>query len=404
MPILPADRDRPKGQFAGVALLAIGETLVWAGLFYVFAAMFLSWETDLGWSKTEISLGITLAILTSAACAPISGRIIDAGYGRFLLSVGAIVGALGLLMLAQLSTKAGFLAAWVLIGATQSATLYEPCFSFVTRTLGGNARPTITRITLVAGFASTLCFPAAAVLNGAYGWRVTLVLFACVVAFIAAPALYFGASLLEKATTTPALPHVRAENKAAVKRVMARREFWLLAFGFGFVALNHGLILNHVLPIFVDRGASLWAATAAASLIGPAQVLGRVMMLSVERRLNSVPLAIIAITTACTASLVLFSARYLPELIFLFAVLQGCAFGVFSILRPVMVAEILGRAAFGAVSARSSIPYLVAVALSPYIASLIWQAAGYDLVILFALATSLIGLIAVRSLRHAAQP
>lgn len=364
--------------------------------------MFLAWETDLGWSKSEISLGITLAILTSAACAPISGRIIDAGYGRFLMPVGAVVGALGLLLLAELDTKGGYWVAWIMIGATQSATLYEPCFSFVIRTLGGKARFAITRITLVAGFASTLSFPAAALLNGAYGWRITVIIFACVVAFIAAPALYFGALLLERSTTQKAPAPIKAENRATIKRVMKRREFWLIAFGFAFVALNHGIILNHVLPIFVDRGASLWAATAAASMIGPSQVLGRVLMLRFERRLNSVPLAMIAISTACVASLVLLTAQYHPALIFLFAVLQGCAFGVFSILRPVMVAEILGRAAFGAISARTSIPYLVAVAISPYIASLIWHAAGYDVVILFALIASLIGLIAVRSLRNAA--
>jgi hypothetical protein len=34
--------------------LAIGETLVWAGLFYIFAALLLSWERDLGWPKTGL--------------------------------------------------------------------------------------------------------------------------------------------------------------------------------------------------------------------------------------------------------------------------------------------------------------------------------------------------------------
>lgn len=382
-------------------LLALGETLVWAGLFYSFAALFLAWERDLGWSKTDLTLGVTLAILTSALCAPVAGRIIDAGYGRQLMSLGAVFGAVMLASLALVTSKPMFLSVWVLIGAAQSSCLYESCFSFVTRTLGGAARFAITRITLFAGFASTLSFPAAAVLSQNLGWRATVVIFAIVVALVAAPLLYTGAQLLERHSAEPPVKGARSDNQAAVKRAMARREFWLLALAFSLVAMNHGTILNHILPIFVDRGASLWMATAAASLVGPAQVLGRVMMLRFEVNMASVTLALIALATACVAAMVLLTAELAPALIFPFAVLQGCAFGVFSILRPVMVAEILGRAAFASISARTSVPYLIAVALSPVLGALLWQIAGYDLVIAAALGFSLLALLAIRLLRPA---
>jgi len=398
---MPSD-TRSGGLTLAVGLLAVGETLVWAGLFYVFAALFVAWETDLGWAKTDLTLGITLAIFASALAAPIAGRIIDAGHGKALMCIGALTGAASLAGLSQIETRAGFTALWVLIGTSQAACLYEACFSFVTRTLGDQARFAITRITLVAGLASTLAFPAAGLLAPAFGWRVTVLTFAAVVAFVAAPLLYLGGTLLEQRAPLRAPTPPRAENKAAVKRAMARREFWLIALVFALVALNHGTILNHILPIFTDRGASLWMATAAASLIGPSQVMGRLVILRYELRLGSVTMTMIALGIACVAAFVLLLAGLAPPLIFLFAVLQGGAFGVFSILRPVMVADILGRTAFGAISARTSVPYLVAIAASPYLGALVWQVAGYNLVIACALGFSMLALSAAYVLRKSA--
>ena len=66
-------RDRP------VFLLAAGQTLVWAGLYYVFPALLVRWETALGWSRTDLTAAITLAILLSALSSPLAGRLIDAG-------------------------------------------------------------------------------------------------------------------------------------------------------------------------------------------------------------------------------------------------------------------------------------------------------------------------------------
>src|SRR3546814_3029874 len=65
--------------------LAFAETLVWAGVFYIFPALIAHWEADLGWSKTTVSGAFTAALVTSALCAPLAGRMIDAGHGRRLL-------------------------------------------------------------------------------------------------------------------------------------------------------------------------------------------------------------------------------------------------------------------------------------------------------------------------------
>lgn len=355
----------------------------------------------MGWAKTDLMLGFTLAILTSAACAPVFGRLIDAGYGKWVLSGGAVSGALLLLLLAQSQSRAEFITLWMAIGAAQAACLYEPCFAFVTRVVAGNPRAAITRITLAAGFASTLAFPLAATLAGAYGWRGAVLVFAGMVGLVGAPLLFAGGSLLEKAYPDRPRIQTHAVNKKAVGAALARAEFWLIAAAFAFISLNHAMVLSHVLPLFVDRGATQNQAVQAAMLIGPAQVAGRVLMMRLESRVSSLGITLWAITGGCVAAIILLASGFLPLLIFLFAMVQGAAFGVVSILRQVLVAEFLGRVAFGAISSRAAIPFLIAAATAPYIAAVLWGIGGYDLVIIAALGFALSALCAVLILRHA---
>ena len=88
---------RPR--WGAVALLAMGQTIAWAGLYYVFAALLLTWEQSLGWAKTELTIGLTAAVLVAAACAPLIGRLIDADKGRWVLGLGTLGGAAALALL-----------------------------------------------------------------------------------------------------------------------------------------------------------------------------------------------------------------------------------------------------------------------------------------------------------------
>ncbi len=80
--------------------LAIAQTLLWGSLYYLFPAMLLHWEETFGWSRSEISLALTLAVAVSAIFAPWAGRIIDKGYGALMMGLSAAAGGAILLLLA----------------------------------------------------------------------------------------------------------------------------------------------------------------------------------------------------------------------------------------------------------------------------------------------------------------
>jgi len=405
MTVTATTPKRPSA-WRGVWMLAAGQTLVWVSLYYSFAALLFTWEQDLGWSKADLTLGITLAVLVSALVTPLAGLVIDRGGGRLLLGGSALLGALALALLAAAESPLTFTLLWLVVGVAQGACLYEPCFSFVTKVMAGAARKAITRIALIAGFAGPIAFMSGALLAELLGWRGAVLVYAAVAAGLGAPLLYIGAGWVERA----AVPGVaesrqaaRAADRAALHAALRRPAFWLIGLAFPLMSVNHGMLLNHVVPLLVERGLTEALAVAAASLIGPMQVAGRVLMILGERRFAAYWLVAISFLGVFLAAWLLLAAGLSPLLAFAFAAVQGASYGVISILRPVIVAEFLGRRAFGVISGWLAVPYLLGFAAAPFLAALLWEAPllgqGYDTVILAAAALATAGALAIAALR-----
>ena len=66
--------------------VSLGETLAWAGLFYLFPASLIRWKLHFDWSISELSGGLMIALIVSAITGIGSGKLIDKGLGRELMS------------------------------------------------------------------------------------------------------------------------------------------------------------------------------------------------------------------------------------------------------------------------------------------------------------------------------
>ena len=98
-------------------------------MLYIFPALIVHWETDLGWSKTELSAAFTAALIISALAAPLAGHLIDQGYGRVVLTGSAMVGGVTIGAVGLIEKYGLFFTAWLVLGLAMAGCLYEPCFS-----------------------------------------------------------------------------------------------------------------------------------------------------------------------------------------------------------------------------------------------------------------------------------
>ena len=87
----------------------------------------------------------------------------------------------------------------------------------------------------------------------------------------------------------------------------------------------------------------------------------------------------------------------------IFVLFQGAGFGMASIIRPILIADLLGRRRFGTIAGILAVPFLLAMALAPSLAGVIWGAGGYNLLILITAVIGLFGLCALGLAAHCAK-
>lgn len=359
--------------------LAVAETLVWAAFYYSFPAFLPAWEASLGWSRAEISGAFTACLVVTGLLAPRAGRLIDRGYAKQMF-VGAIaLGATLLALLSQATELWQFWTIWIVLGIVNAACLYEACFAIITVTVGANSRRAITIVTLWAGFAGTVSFPSAYLLEEAFGWRGAMLVFAGVSAFVSLPLAWVGFGWLDGFRDTPASDPKTGGGPA--RAILRNPVFWLIGLGFATIGIVHGMIISHIRPILDDRGVAVALAVLVASMFGPMQVLGRIVMLAFERWLAPIQMALICFLGVIIGLALLAAARIEPVLAVVFVAPYAAAYGIASIIRPVLTADFLGRENFGAIAGMLALPYMLGFAIAPTMAAIIWSAAGYDAVL-----------------------
>lgn len=392
----PDDAAAP-GYRTVVGGLAVGQIVSWAILYYGFSSFVLPMMRDLGWPKATLMGAFTLALLVWGLANYAVGAAIDHGHARRVMTVGALLGALSCALWAAATTPWVLYAAFALGGAAMAMTLYEPAFVVLTKRYPTRYRDAITAVTLVAGFASTLSFPAVAALIAGLGWRDALWVLAAVMALGVAP---LNAWLLRgpAAGAPPRSSDKRDEREeredATLHAALRAPAFWLLTFAFTLQAFSSAALFAHVMPAFESKGLSPSEALTVLVWIGPAQVAGRFVHAWIGRGLSLHRLGV-AVMTALPLSLVLFALGGSLAPMLAFAALFGLANGLATIVRGGLVPEYFGRAHIGRIGGAMSAVALVARAAAPLaVAALLLVLPGYTAVMLGLAAMAVVAALA----------
>ena len=167
-----AQAMRP-GQLPIILALGTTQTLAWASSYYLPAILADPIARDLGVSSNWIFAAFSASLVISALLGPRIGRQIDLVGGRSVLSISNLTLAAGLALLGFTYSIPVLVVAWLLLGIGMGFGLYDAAFAALGRIYGDAARRSITGITLIAGFASTVGWPLTAWGLETIGWRNT---------------------------------------------------------------------------------------------------------------------------------------------------------------------------------------------------------------------------------------
>ncbi len=374
-----------------VAALSLGQVLCWAALYYAFTAFVLPMQRELGWSSQLLMGAYTTGLAVSAALSFAVGAAIDRGHGRAVMALGPLLGALGVALWAMASSMAGLYAAWVVLGAAMAMTLYEPAFTIVTRLYPARFREAVTAITLVGGFASTLCYPSVALLQGAFGWRAAL----GVIALVLVATALLHAWVLAGASIMPTRPAATAPAPdATLREAFGSRAFWALTTTFTAYTFVAGAMWAHMAPALAAKGLDEHDALKVLVCIGPAQVAGRLVFVLLGHRFALRRLGLVTLM-GMPIGCVLFALGEGLVALLLFALLFGMANGVATLVRGGLLPDYFGRAALGRIGgAMSGVAQLARAAAPIAAAALLLLLPGYPELVLVAAAVAFVGWVA----------
>ncbi|GGE83594.1 MFS transporter [Niveispirillum cyanobacteriorum] len=355
-----------------IAGLGMAQIISWGSLIYAFPLLATPMAADFTWSRSAIFGLASLALAVAGLAAYPVGRVIDRGHGRAVMAGGSLLATLALLVWSHVD--AGWLLPplFILIGLAQSMTLYEPGFAVVSQRFGPQARRGITALTLWGGFASTLFVPLTQFLLDRLGWRGTLEVLAAINLFLALP---LHLRVIDRAAPMLSI-RAGATDEAVIPWVLRQPAFWGLMAAFTlYYALFSGISF-HLYPLLGEQGLSTASVVLVLTLIGPAQVVGRVIVAAIAERAPIRQVGVGTILALPVAlALLLLPGGGVPALV-LFAILYGAANGIMTIIRGAAVPEMLTPRAYGAVNGLMSLPGSVCKALAPLLVALIWDRSG----------------------------
>ena len=385
------------GSLAVVIALGTAQTIAWASSYYLPAILAAPIASDLGLAPTYVFGALSGALVISGLLGPRVGHSIDTFGGRSLLAVSNLVFVAGLLLLSAAYDVAVLIAAWILLGIGMGMGLYEAAFATLARIYGANARGTITGITLIAGFASTLGWPLTTWLASEYGWRAACQVWAAIHICIALP---LNCSLPR---AVPLAEDSRSTTSASRQSSGQSETFAMLLLAYMFAAASFvSSGVSAILPtMLVAFGATPAQALFAGALVGPAQVGARLLEAGWLSRFHPLLSARLAMLMNPIGVLALVAGG--PWLAPAFTVLYGAGNGIITIARGTLPLALFGPVGFGRRVGVISLPSRATGAFAPLALGLLVEHVGSSALWISALAsvTALFALLLLRADQNA---
>lgn len=369
-------------------VLSLGQLITWGLVYYTFPLFVVPMEKELGWSRNELFGALSAGLLVAGLCSIPVGAWIDRGHARMLMTGGSLLTAILMFVWSRTESLAVFYALWIGLGASQAVTLYEPAFAVITRVYGPRFRRAIMLVTFVGGLASTFGIPFAQMLIERIGWRPTLTVLAAInlgVAVFIHWMVVPGPKEEAVPIGPPPLPKA-GPKKSPLASAIRVPAFWGLVVAFAGYGLAFSAMSFHLIPLLVERKVEIGVVMAIIALIGPMQVVGRVLLMAGQRHITTIQLGALVYFAFPISMAMLASGIDDVYGLILFAIIYGVANGLVTILRGMAVPEFIGPEGYGVVSGALTMPTNVMRAVGPLTAALAWSTFGGYTIVLWGLA------------------
>lgn len=380
-PTAPWTSDNADPKPWGLAwCLAVGQLLSWGVLYYTFTVMLESIATETTWSRSFLNAGLSLGLLVWGLSALPVGAWIQNRGGRAVMAAGSLLGGLSLLMMSAVHSPLPYLISWVGLGIAMGCLLYDPAFAVITQTFRSHYRQGITLVTLLAGLASTAFIPLVYLAESHLGWRGALQACGALLIIVGAPLHWLS---IPKRLAIPRAPRPAPVTEqlrqrwSTLRSEISDRRFLNLALWFtAYTGAFSGLTFL-IIPLLTAMAVAPAMILKAIVIIGPMQVLGRLLLAAKGHHFSSLQIGRAAMTLLLLSLTILITLPPSLTVLCLFAALFGLGNGVMTIVKGTAPAELFGTHRYAELNGVLAMPSVFSKALSPWLLVALWGT-GFD--------------------------
>jgi MFS family permease len=267
-----------------VVAVAVLATLVAAGIRSVPGALLVPLEQDLGWSKTTISVAVSIGLVLFGLGGPFSGYLMDRYGPRRITLFGLLLMSLSMVSSALMTQVWQLNLIWGVVSGVGTGIVGSVLGATVANRWFIKQRGLVTGIFGGATSAGQLIFiPALVAWATGLGWREAGWIMAGIALVVMVPIFLLmkdsPAEIGERPLgAAPGSAPARITADAGVMgQAMRSTTFWLLAGTFFICgATSNGLIGVHFIPYAVDCGISQGVASGMLALLGAMNFVGTI--------------------------------------------------------------------------------------------------------------------------------
>lgn len=361
---------------------------------------------EFAWSRSQASMGISMASIGVAVLSPFFGALIDRWGARRIALPGLVLTALSF---ASFSLTNGSIAQWLMLWAIFTVAMLATKSTVWAAAVSGvfkNALGLALGITMAGAASSQVITPLIAnFLIDNYGWRAAFTWMGLVwggLAFVACALFLFdardrrikaGVGDAEYASTRSTLPGL------TINEAWRNPSLWKIAISTTLIMMVTIALLIHKFPLMTEAGISRNHAAILASISGAMGVLGNLLTGWLIDRWSAKWVAGITLVVSSLTFVLLLAAPRTHGLIALAMIINGYAMGTKLQVCSYLTARYGGVRNFGAIFGFMASGISLGAGIGPIFAGLLYDAYGsYGPLLLLGLVITLFSAALILSL------
>ncbi len=362
--------------------------------FYSFSLFIQPLEESFGWTRSQISLAISLYLLVHGLTAPAVGFLIERFNPRNVVACFSVLSGLAFIMVSFTQTLWYFYFSYILLSIGTTGIGYVPLSTILSRwfTRKRGSAIGIAMVGLAVG--GLMMAPAVGLLLEYFSWRVSFSTLGVLVLVVALPISLFvikshpsDMGLLPDGDlpqhsldqdyvndTQESIEEAQNEDWPFFAAIRSR-SFWGLTGAYICVSLALMGVMQHQVPLITEKGISPATAAAALGLTAGLGGLGKYTFGRITELMPFRLAAVICYSLQVVGLLILLQLNT-PAVIWLYIIIFGFSMGGSVVLLPIGVADYFGLTALGTLMGIVSLAQAIGYSVGATMSAMIYDAFG----------------------------